>query len=553
MRHNTPIYSGTGKGAIAPVLVLSMALLIGTASVAHAQGSPYNDPLRDDVPLPPISTSSPYGTGSKGIYVLPGTRTKGLPKPARALPALPPRPAVTMPPASARPLPSTERLKAAPLPPLDSTSGMNHRAETPATLRYIRPATRMPRATYPVPQPAQPVLQPPVVAQPMLDLQPQTPVQTSAPVIPFGQPSAPIRTEPQVTVERAIAVEPEWTPPPASPQLQLSTPSKAVTDEFDALTAQPPMQPQAPAPVADTPALEPLEELSVPAATPTADVPPAMLPLDDAALEPAVVLDTAVEPVETRSLSEESREIIKSTPSGIDSKTVIRSPEPVIIRRTDPNAGLIPKVDVRAHEEMGLKIEVRQPDANIQSYLEEGYENLLAGRTAIAAGYYEEAVKVEPNNETALFGLATTYQRMGQMDAAREAYSKLFALNPTHREGLNNFMALISQEAPEEAITELEKLETENPDFSPIPAQLGVVYNKIGNPEMAARKLARALNLSRDNVSYKYNLAITLDRLGQVEQASTLYLELIEAYNAGASLPGDVEDIRNRVIFINSQ
>jgi len=552
MRHNTPIYSGTGKGAFSPLLALSLSLLISTASVAHAQSSAYDDPLRDDIPLPPISTSSPYSGGSKGVYVLPGTRTKGLPKPPSALPSLPSKPVASMPKLPPRPLPSPERLKAAPLPPLDTMSGMNHRAETPATLRYIRPATRMPRATYPVPQPIQPSVQAPVMAEPMPSLQPQAPVQTTTTDIPFGQPSAPLRTEPQVTVERAIPVAPEWTPPPVVAQPQ--TPSPAVSEEFEALTAQPQIQPEAaPAPVAEVPALQPLEELTVPATVPTADVPPAMLPLEDVALEPAVVIDTAVEPVETRSLSEESREIIKSTPSGIDSKTVIRTPKPVVIRRTDPNAGLIPKVDVRAHEEMGLKIEVRQPDVNIQSYLEEGYENLLAGRTAIAAGYYEEAVKAEPKNETALFGLATTYQRMGQTDAARETYGKLFELNPTHREGLNNFMALISQEAPEEAITELEKLETENPDFSPIPAQLGVVYNKLGNSQMAARKLARALNLSPDNVSYKYNLAITLDKLGQVEDASTLYLELIEAHNAGAALPGDVEDIRNRVIFINSQ
>lgn len=75
----------------------------------------------------------------------------------------------------------------------------------------------------------------------------------------------------------------------------------------------------------------------------------------------------------------------------------------------------------------------------------------------------------------------------------------------------------------------------------------------MGDPRMAARKLARALNLSPENLSYKYNLAITLDQLGQVEEASDLYLELIEAYNNGATLPGNVEDLRNRVISINQK
>lgn len=347
-------------------------------------------------------------------------------------------------------------------------------------------------------------------------LQPQAPVATTpAPELPFGQHSAPM--EPQVTVERAIPIEPQWqavTPAPASPQQVDTVAQDGFLAEFNALTAT--------------------ASPDIPEETPTiVDIaPPAIIP--------------------SQPLSEESRRIIASTPSGIDTQRV-RSPEPVIIRRTDPNAGVIPKVDVRAHEELGLKIEIRRPDESIQHYLEQGYDNLLNKRYAIAAGYYQEALRIQRKNEAALFGLATTYHRLHQKDEARQLYIELLEINPTHREGLNNFMALVSGESPADAIEALEQLETENPDFSPIPAQLGTLYNRIGDPRMAARKLARALNLSPDNVSYKYNLAVTLDKLGQAEQASDLYLELIEAHNQGATLPGDVNDLRNRVIFINQK
>lgn len=271
-------------------------------------------------------------------------------------------------------------------------------------------------------------------------------------------------------------------------------------------------------------------------------------------LEPSVAL-VETQPVEIApvpSLSEASRSILQKTPSGIDSREVIaRTPKPVIIKREDPTAGEIPKVDVRTHEEMGLRIEVRTADVNVHEYLEQGYENLLAGREAIAAGYYIEAMAAEPKNELAIFGLATTYQRMGRNEEARELYGKLLAINPTHREALNNFMALISDESPQEAVAELEKLESENPDFSPIPAQLGVVYNKIGNREMAAKKFASALQLDPDNISYKYNLAVTLDDMGYGKDAAELYMELIQDYNDGATLPGDIVTIRNRAIFLN--
>lgn len=560
MRQNTVSYFSLNALRKSTFLVFSASLLIGTATIAHAQStSRFQDPLQEQIPAPPLTTSSPYsGSSRQGEYIIPGARRSASDSSViRKLPPLPQQPrAVTPPPPPARTLPSPRRLS-------DTGDALSplHRAETPASMRYIRPSVRT-RGTASYPTPTRNVQQPASPSAP-LDLQPQAPVETTrtapavAPQIPFGQPSAPVTREAEVTIERAIPVESEWqavaeptqqTPAPAIPTLPQKQPqpqvmampeeaiatddSEALKAEFDALTLAQPDAATLP-PLDDT-LPEPLEPVAFP---------------PELSQEPAPI--SQVDVAEIPSLSEESRKIISATPSGIDTKTVSRSPKPVVIKRDNPSAGSIPSLDVRAHEEMGLKIEIRRPDVNVQSYLEAGYENLINGREAIAAGYYQEVLAVEPRNEMALFGLATTYQRMGKIEDAREVYGDLLSINPSHREALNNFMALISNEAPQEAIAELEALETENPDFSPIPAQLGVVYNRIGNPQMAARKLARALNLSPDNISYKYNLAITLDKLGQWEDASNLYLELIENYNNGTTLPGDIENIRNRVIFIN--
>lgn len=259
-------------------------------------------------------------------------------------------------------------------------------------------------------------------------------------------------------------------------------------------------------------------------------------------------------PLPERELPAKDKALLAKTPSGLGKKEVLaRTPEPVIIKRNNPSAGEIPTVDVRAHEEMGLKIEVRKSDINVQHYLEEGYNNLMDGKSEIAAGYYKEVLALEPKNETAIFGLATSYHKVGRLDEAREQYTKLLKIDPTHREGLNNFMALISEQSPQEALAELVKLEERNPDFSPIKAQIGMVYNKMGDYQSAAEKLAGALALSPDNLAYKYNLAIALDRLGQYTQASDLYYELITAYQEGATLPGDINAIKERAIFVSGK
>lgn len=388
-------------------------------------------------------------------------------------------------------------------------------------------------------KPIQPMVEPRIVApqiQPQLQPQPMEPIQP----IPIIPPSQIIQNVPAPRViDEPVAQEAPfpWTQEPMAPP-QAVTPPIEMSAESSVVSPADILTP--PIPVAEQPPITkiaPLPETAV-------------IALDEPAATPVEPLELQ-EPVPA--LSQESRNILAKTPSGIDSKTVIRTPQPVIIRRVDPNAGLMPDGGVRTHEEIGLKIEVRKADVNIHHYLEQGYENLLAGRTSIAAGFYEQALEAEPKNEMALFGLATTYQRMNRLEEAQELYGKLLSINPTHREALNNFMVLISQESPQAAIEELEKLETENPDFSPIPAQLGIIYKKLGNNEMAARKLVRALTLSPDNVSYKYNLAITLDSMNRHAQAADLYIELVEDYNNGANLPGDPVAIKNRAIYLRSK
>lgn len=565
------------------VLSLGAALLLGSAQMAQAQPlTGYNE-----LPPPPLGISSPYGnTAPRGEYVLPGTRkhsgttvNRSVSAPPRAqvkLPPLPRRNFAEMPPAPlalTSPLPSTRLLRD--IPVSDSLNPRNHRASTSSTLRYATPRTERAAPSYPTPTPA--------AAAPAPVLVPQAPVATVEDM-PFGKPSKPLGEETSVIVTAPPALQPV----PAEPRILPVPQAPVATAEATAAIAPAPepaaLEPlpwETPAPTMAEPVMadsgvvetapltadmqEEFNAIIAPPAAPDTEEPQILtlaakpeMPAGDIntmPLEPEVALmetpEVTVAPIPA--LSEESRSIISKTPSGIGSREVLaRTPEPVIIKRDDPEAGTIPTVDVRTHEEMGLKIEVRRADVNVHEYLEQGYDNLLAGREAIAAGYYNEALNAAPRNELALFGLATTYQRMGRNDEARELYGKLLAQNPTHREALNNFMALISHEAPQEAIVELEKLESENPDFSPIPAQLGVVYNQLGMRDMAVKKLARALQLEPANISYKYNLAVTLDSMGHAKEAAELYMELIEDYNHGATLPGDIVDIRNRAIFLNN-
>lgn len=460
-----------------------------------------------------------------------------------------------------------------------------------------------PRKRYyrPIPVAPQPDAAPQTGYAASQPLKPQTPTATQ---VPFGQPSKPLQAQKKPASEGWIALppaqprepepvyaQPKQPAPQPQPQLELAKPAEPQITPPAIVAAKPPEPEVEAVPVekaeavpTDVLILTPPTEVAevtevgevVPAETAIAqfeailqstqpeetaeeelvlteeeEIPLdedemviATVPVETVPVEPVVVADLPI-------LSEASRKILKKTPSDIGMPTRISTPDPVIIKREDPNAGLIPTVDYRAHEEMGLTIAVRKADFNVHHFLEKAYGNLIEKKYDIAAGYYNEVLNVEPKNEMALFGLATTYHKNGQLDAARDIYGRLLEIDPAHREGLNNFMALLSDEAPLDALGELQELEKTSPGFSPIPAQIGIIYTKLGDYPKAVNKLSQALQLSPENLSYKYALAVALDKLGEKQKAADLYIELIEDYRNGATLPGDIQQIKNRAIFLS--
>ena len=55
-----------------------------------------------------------------------------------------------------------------------------------------------------------------------------------------------------------------------------------------------------------------------------------------------------------------------------------------------------------------------------------------------AAGYYEKAVEVQPDDPDLLTDLGTTYRGMGQLDRALDTFGRASALDPTHFQSLFN-------------------------------------------------------------------------------------------------------------------
>lgn len=252
-------------------------------------------------------------------------------------------------------------------------------------------------------------------------------------------------------------------------------------------------------------------------------------------------------------LSDDSKRILSGVPSKIGEKVPGKKSNLKVSRETPDLKSLIAKSDAgETFESNSLKIKVQRPGLDTNYELNRAYNTLMAGDSEQAIEIYKNVLNADPENQDALFGVAALYHRQGQLDKARPYYARLLKLNPQHKEGLNNFLALISDEAPEEALAELERLGQRNPEYSPIPAQQAIVLKKLGYLDQARDQMLHAIELSPDSLTYKYNLAVILDQMGDVTNASGLYRLLIDASLKGEKVPAPLETLQKRLNYITA-
>ena len=264
------------------------------------------------------------------------------------------------------------------------------------------------------------------------------------------------------------------------------------------------------------------------------------------AVEATPMLDNAQE------LTRESEHILETLPTDI----FPYKPEDAIqgfdIDREDAQRGLSANVHFDSTEpvEAGIKIEQQNLDVNYE--LEKAYNALLKGNTEIAVHVYNNILDTYPENRHALFGLATTYHKLGFLDKARPLYGKILSSNPYDKEALNNFLALVGEEAPDSAIAYLEQLKQSNNDFSPIYAQLASLYNKEQMVEKAVLNMQQAVALSPSNMVYMYNLAVIYDTNRDYRRAEMLYRQIIKAGLNGEEIPVSIQEIQERLTYLAS-
>ncbi|MDX1949286.1 MAG: tetratricopeptide repeat protein [Rickettsiales bacterium] len=204
-------------------------------------------------------------------------------------------------------------------------------------------------------------------------------------------------------------------------------------------------------------------------------------------------------------------------------------------------------------QEKTLSVEVKkQSDGEVLKLRKDAFDALSMGLYEVAVTYYKQVLEILPNDKNALFGLATSYHRAKQFSNAKEIYKKIINDDIENTDALNNYIILLSEEYGDSAIPKLEKLWQENKEISVIPAHIANLYYAKNDLKKAIEYYFQAVSVAPENVDYKYNLAVLLEKYGASDLAVKYYKNLLDESAKGKILPEDPLTIRERYFSLLS-
>ncbi len=177
------------------------------------------------------------------------------------------------------------------------------------------------------------------------------------------------------------------------------------------------------------------------------------------------------------------------------------------------------------------------------SLIENAYIAYQNGNFEQAEQLYREALTDAPLNRGALLGLAAIAASRNDTVAALDLYSRLLARDPNDPVARAGILEIMPGGTPQQQETELRRLQELNPDVAPLAYAFGNFLASQQRWSEAQQAYFSALQLAKNdarissvNPDYAFNLAVSLEHLGQSRSAGNYYreaLSLAESHPAG--------------------
>lgn len=158
-----------------------------------------------------------------------------------------------------------------------------------------------------------------------------------------------------------------------------------------------------------------------------------------------------------------------------------------------------------------------------------GYDALKRGDAAGARKSYEAALAADASNLDAHLGLAAAAARLGDRETAERHYRRTLALDPKNPSAVAGLAAMADLGRPEGLETQLRADITRYPQSPALHFTLGNLYASQSRWTEAQAAYFEAYRLDPDSADLAYNLAVSLDHLGQARLARDFYQRALAA------------------------
>jgi tetratricopeptide (TPR) repeat protein len=186
----------------------------------------------------------------------------------------------------------------------------------------------------------------------------------------------------------------------------------------------------------------------------------------------------------------------------------------------------------RAHKDNPVIIE-QHLEEPIDPILNNAYLAYRGGNLDQAQQLYLRALHLDSSNSDALLGLAAIAQRRGEDKTAAHYYAQVMALDPRNAVANAGLSALTTDDNRE---SRLKTLLNEQQNSASLHFALGNYYAEQSRWGEAQQAYFNAYKAEPDNAELAFNLAVSLDRLGQSKSAAQYYqraLQLDPEHHAG--------------------
>jgi len=158
-----------------------------------------------------------------------------------------------------------------------------------------------------------------------------------------------------------------------------------------------------------------------------------------------------------------------------------------------------------------------------------GYDALKRGDSAAARKHYEAAVSADATSLDAHLGLATAAARTGDAEVARRHYRRALELDSKNSSAVAGLAALSDFTRTDGLEEKLRADLTRYPQSAALHFTLGNLYASQSRWNEAQAAYFEAYRYDPDSADLAYNLAVSLDHLGQARLAAEFYQRALAA------------------------